>query len=57
MRDEQHGRAVFFAQSFDQIDDPRLNRHVEGGCGFVQDQKRWFRHQRHRDHDALLLTA
>jgi hypothetical protein len=55
--DEQHRGAVLLAQVLDQIDDPRLDRHVERGGGFVEDQERGLRHQRHRDDDALLLAA
>jgi hypothetical protein len=55
--DEQHRGAVFRAQLLDQIDDPGLDRHIERGGGFVEDQERGLRHQRHGDDDALLLAA
>ena len=57
MADEEHRGAVFLAEVLDQIDHGRLHRHIERGGGFVEDQQRGFRHQRHGDDDALLLTA
>ena len=55
--DEQHRCAVFPAQVPDQIDDSGLDCHVQRGGRLVKDQQRRFRHQRHGDDDALLLTA
>ncbi len=55
--DEQHRGAVLVAEVLDQIDDAGLDRHVERGGGFVEDQERGLRHQRHGDDDALLLAA
>ncbi len=55
--DEQDRGAVLVPQILHQIDDPRLHRHVERGGGLIKDQERGLRHQRHGDHDALLLAA
>ena len=55
--DEQHRGAVFLAQVLDQFDNCGLHRHVKGGGGLVEDEKRGFRHQRHGDDDPLLLAA
>ena len=37
--DEQHRGAVFLAQILDEIDDPRLNRHIQCRGGFIKDQQ------------------
>ena len=41
----------------EQIDDARLDRHVERRCRLVQQQQTRLRQQRHRDDRALLLSA
>jgi hypothetical protein len=41
----------------DQLDDARLDRHVERRGRLVEQQQRRIGQQRHRDHDALLLAA
>ena len=57
VRDEQHRGAVFLAQVLDQFHHGGLHRHVERGGGFIEDQKRRVRHQRHCDDDPLLLAT
>ena len=44
-------------QLYQQFDDAGLDRHVERGGRFVQQQQAWLRQQRHRDHDPLQLSA
>ncbi len=55
--DEQHRGAALAPQLLDQLDDAGLDRDVERGGRLVEDEEAGPRHQRHRDHDALLLAA
>ena len=55
--DEQDGRAEAAAQVADEIEDGRLDGHVEASGRLVHDQQLRLGHQRHRDDDALLLAA
>ena len=57
VRDQQQAHALLFLQGFEQVEDLRLDGHVERGRGLVGDQKVGFGRERHRDHDALLLPA
>ena len=57
MGDEQHRGAVIALQVADQRQDLLLRGDVERRGRLVRDQKFWFEHQRHRDHDALALSA
>ena len=57
MGNEEHRRAVFFAQIFHQFHHGGFHSHVQSRGWLIKDQKAWFRHKRHGDHDALLLTA
>ena len=56
VRDEQDGRAGFL-QLAHQLEDLRLDGHVEGGRRLVGDQHLRVAGQRHRDHDALPHAA
>jgi hypothetical protein len=55
--DHDHRRARLTLQAFDQLEDLRLHRHVEGGGGLVGDQQAGLVDQRHRDHRALTHPA
>mmetsp|Transcript_18259 Transcript_18259/g.28909 ORF Transcript_18259/g.28909 Transcript_18259/m.28909 type:complete len:656 (+) Transcript_18259:1222-3189(+) len=57
VRNKQHRSAVFLAQVFDQLDHRGLDRDIKSGGGLIQDQQGRLGHQRHGDHDPLLLTA
>ena len=52
--DEQHRGAKLGLQGLDQIEHLRLDRRVEPGRRFVEDQQRGIVGKRHRDHHALL---
>ena len=53
MGDQQHGHAELALQFDDQLQDLRLDRHIEGGRRLVGDQQCRAAHQRHRDHRSL----
>ena len=53
VRDEDDGRVEVVFEAVDEIDDLRLDRHVERGRRLVGDQDRRVARQRHRDHRAL----
>ena len=55
--DKQDRGPMPLAQPPHQIEDRRLDRHVEPGRRLVHDQERGPGDQRHRDHDPLLLPA
>ncbi len=55
--DQQEGHAEPVAQLAHQIEDLRLDRHVERGRRLVGDQDVGFVGDRHRDHHALALAA
>jgi len=57
VRDEHDGRALFVAETPQQLEDLGLNRHVERRGGLVGDDDLRPQRERHRDHDALLLPA
>lgn len=57
MRDEQQRQAEFLFQLHQQIENLRLNGHVERRYGLVADQQVGFEHQRACDPDALALSA
>ena len=55
--DEEIGDAQPLLQVEQQVDDLRLDRHVEGGDRLVADQQVGLGHQGAREHDALALAA
>ena len=57
MGDEQHGGAVIALEIADQGQNLLLRGDVERGGRLVRDEQLRFEHERHRDHDALALTA
>ena len=57
VRDEQDRRAVVALQPLHQLEDLRLDRHVERGRRLVGDQQRRVARERHRDHHALPHAA
>ena len=57
MRDEDHGRAHLAAQPADQVQDLRLDGHVERRGRLVGDQELRFAGERHGDHHALAHAA
>jgi hypothetical protein len=57
MRDQEHGHAELRLQFDNELQDLRLDRHVERGGRLVRDQERRAAHQRHRDHRALAQPA
>ena len=57
VRDKQHRGAVFLAQILHEFHNSRLNGHIKRCGRLVQNQQCRFGHQRHRNHDPLLLTT
>src|SRR5580704_15129755 len=57
MGDEEVGQSQPILQFIEQVDDLRLDRHVEGGDGLVADDEARAERQRSRNADALALTA
>ncbi len=57
MGDEDHRRTVTFLHGGDQLDDTGLDRHVEGGCRLVGDEKARAARKCHGDQDALAHAA
>ena len=55
--DEQHRHVEAPLQALEQLQDLRLDGHVERRGGFVGDQQGGLVGQRHGDHDALALAA
>src|SRR5262249_2059788 len=55
--DEQVGEAEALAQILEQVDDLRLDRHVEGGYGLIADDEFGIERESARDPDALALAA
>ena len=55
--DEQIGEAVLLLEVFEQIDDLRLNGHVQGGNGFVTDNELRIERKRPCNADALPLAS
>ena len=57
VRDEDHSHVALPAQVVDQLENLRLNGHVERGRRFVGNQQLRVPGQRHCDHDPLLHAA
>ena len=57
VRDQQHGHAGVVAQAAQQVQDLRLDGHVEGRGGLVGDEQLRVARQRHGYHDALAHAA
>ncbi len=55
--DEEDGHVLLLLQHLDELEDLRLDRHVEGGRRLVGDQQLGPAGQRHGDHDALAHAA
>ncbi|MNN95484.1 hypothetical protein D3C81_2142980 [compost metagenome] len=55
--DEQIRQVQVVAQLFKQVQHLRLNRHIQGGHGFIADDHGRLERQRPRDADALALPA
>src|SRR5258708_6342399 len=57
VRDQHDGHAELGLELVQQLEDLRLDGHVEGGGGLVGDQEVRVARQRHGDHDALAHAA
>ena len=57
VRDVDHRGAELRGDLLDELDDPRLHRHVERRGRLVEQKELRVRQQRHGDDDALLLAA
>jgi hypothetical protein len=57
VRDQQHPHPALLLQPLQQLEDLRLDRHVERGRRLVGDQQVGLGGKRERDHHALLLPA
>ena len=57
MADEQIGQVQLLAQVHEQVQDLRLDRHIEGGNRLVTDQHAGLHRQRARDTNALALAT
>ena len=57
VRDQDHGRVEVVVQAVDQLEDLRLDRHVERRRRLVGDQDVRVARERHRDHRALAHAA
>ena len=55
--DEHERRAGLLLELPDELEDLRLDRHVEGGRRLVGDEQLRLAGERHRDHDALAHAA
>ncbi len=55
--DEEHAHLHLGLQFADELEDLRLDGHVERGGRLVGDQQRWLARQCHRDHHALAHAA
>src|SRR3990170_258941 len=55
--DDDHGGAQLSGEAGQQLQDLGLDRHVEGGRGFVGQEELGVAGERHRDHDALAHAA
>src|SRR3569623_1161193 len=57
VRDEEIGQAELALQRAHEVEDLRLDRHIEGRDGLVADDQRWTEGQSAGDADALALAA
>ena len=57
MRGEQHRDAALLGELLQQLEDLRLDGHVERGGRLVRDDELGLRQQRQRDHQPLPLAA
>ena len=57
MRDQRNGRVLLLLQLGHQIQNFRLNSHIQRSCGFVRDQQFRRTQHCHRDHHALTHPA
>ena len=57
MGNHQNRRAGLFTQVEHQVDDLRLNRHIERSRWLIGDEQFGHTRQRHSDHHTLGLTA
>ena len=55
--DEQHRQAEIVLELDEELDDGRLDEHVERRGDLVADEHRWPAHERPSDGDALTLAA
>ena len=57
VRNENHGQVQLLTEIPKQVENLRLDRHVQGGHRFVSEHELRFRCERARDRDALALTT
>ena len=57
VRDQEVGERVLVPQPRDQLEHPRLHRHVERACRLVEDEHARLDRERPRDRDPLALAA
>lgn len=57
VRDEDEGDAEISTQRIQEIDDRRLDRHVEGRYGLIADENSWLRREGARNRDPLPLPT
>ena len=57
MGDEDERRAALGREPLEELEDLRLDRHVEGRRRLVGDQQLRLQRERHRDHHALAHAA
>ena len=57
VRDEEHRHAAFLLELAQEIENLRLDSHVECGGGFIGDEDFGVAGERHGDHDALSHAA
>ena len=57
VRDEEDGHALFVLQGLDELEDLRLDCHVECGRGLIRNEQLGPARQRHGDHHALAHSA
>ena len=57
VRDQENGHVGILAKAAKQVEDLRLDRHVERRCGLVGNEKLGIAGERHGNHDALAHTA
>ncbi len=57
VRDQQHRHSQLALETVEQLENLRLDRHVERGRRLVRNQHLGVTDERHRDHDALAHAA
>ena len=55
--DEHIGESFLYLQFLQKIQDLGLDRDIQGGCGFIQDDDFWFEEKNSCECDPLVLAS